>query len=294
VTEPAARTRMSAPVLLAVLVTIFAWASAFVLIRDLRDVFDPGALALGRIAAAAIALTIAVAVSRAWVTPTRREWGLLAVTGAGWFAIYNVLLNAAEQRIDAGTAALLLGTGPILIALLSGVVLREGFPRWLMIGGGVAFAGVALIAESTRSEPSYDPIGVVLCLLASTCWAIAVLAQKPTLRRIPPLQATQLACVIGLVCLLPFAGQLTDNLGQASEGDVAKVIYLGVVPTALAFVTWAYALSHTDAGRLGATTYVVPVLTVIIAWPLLGETPPPLALVGGAIALIGVALTRRR
>jgi len=285
---------MSTPVLLAVLVTIFAWASAFVLIRDLRTVFEPGALALGRISAGAIALTIAVAVTRTWVTPTRREWGMLAVTGAGWFAIYNVVLNAAEQRIDAGTSALLLGTGPILIAILSGIFLREGFPRWLMIGAGVAFAGVAVIAESTRSEPSYDAIGVLLCLLASSCWAIAVLAQKPTLRRIPPLQATQLACVIGWVCLLPFAGQLTDNLGRASVGDVSKAIYLGVVPTALAFGTWAYALSRIEAGRLGATTYVVPVLTVIIAWPMLGETPPPLALVGGALALAGVALTRRR
>jgi drug/metabolite transporter (DMT)-like permease len=71
-------------------------------------------------------------------------------------------------------------------------------------------------------------------------------------------------------------------------------VYLGLVPTALAFGTWAYALSRMPAGRLGVTTYLVPPLTVLMAWPLLGEAPPPLALAGGALALVGVSLTRRK
>ena len=66
------------------------------------------------------------------------------------------------------------------------------------------------------------------------------------------------------------------------------------MPTALAFVTWAYALARTDAGRLGVTTYLVPPLTILTGWLLLGETPVATALVGGAICLVGVALSRRR
>ncbi len=66
------------------------------------------------------------------------------------------------------------------------------------------------------------------------------------------------------------------------------------MPTALAFVTWAYALARTDAGRLGVTTYLVPPLTILTGWLLLGETPVTTALVGGAICLVGVALSRRR
>lgn len=70
--------------------------------------------------------------------------------------------------------------------------------------------------------------------------------------------------------------------------------YLGVVPTALAFSTWAYALRRMDAGRLGVTTYLVPPLVILLGWLLLDEVPPALALVGGAICLAGVALSRRR
>jgi drug/metabolite transporter (DMT)-like permease len=71
-------------------------------------------------------------------------------------------------------------------------------------------------------------------------------------------------------------------------------VYLGAVPTALAFSTWAYALARTDAGRLGVTTYLVPPLVVLMGWLLLDEVPPALAVVGGAVCLAGVALSRRR
>jgi drug/metabolite transporter (DMT)-like permease len=67
-----------------------------------------------------------------------------------------------------------------------------------------------------------------------------------------------------------------------------------VFPTAIAFTTYAYALTHMSASSLGVTTYLVPPITVLMAWLLLDETPPPLAYVGGALCLVGVALARRR
>jgi drug/metabolite transporter (DMT)-like permease len=71
------------------------------------------------------------------------------------------------------------------------------------------------------------------------------------------------------------------------------MVYLGVVPTALAFSTWAYALRRMDAGRLGVTTYLVPPLVILLGWLFLDEVPPALAVVGGAVCLAGVALSRR-
>jgi drug/metabolite transporter (DMT)-like permease len=81
---------------------------------------------------------------------------------------------------------------------------------------------------------------------------------------------------------------------SADGGAVAGLVYLGLVPTALAFTTWAYTLARMDAGRLGVTTYLVPPLTILAAWPLLGEVPPGLAVAGGVVCLVGVALSRRR
>jgi drug/metabolite transporter (DMT)-like permease len=281
-------------VLVAVAITVTAWASAFVAIRGVRDSFEPGALALGRLLVGSIALGVVLIARGTWVRPTRREWMLIVVCGVAWFGIYNVALNAAERRVDAGTAAMLINVGPILIALLAGLLLGEGFPRWLLIGAAVAFSGALLIGLATANTASSDVVGVALCLLAALVWAIGVLAQKPALRRLPALQVTQMACTVGMLTCLPFAGQLAHELPRATGGSVAGVIYLGLVPTAIAFCTWAYALSRMSAGRLGVTTYLVPPITIAIAWPVLGETPPLLALAGGALALVGVSLSRRR
>ncbi len=284
----------SGRVLGAVAFTVIAWASAFVAIRGVRGSFDPGALALGRLLVGSLALGGVQLARGNWVRPTRREWLLVATCGLAWFAIYNVALNAAERRVDAGTAAMLINVGPILIALLAGALLGEGFPRWLLIGAGVAFAGAVLIGTATARTESSDIVGVLLCLLAALAWAIGVMAQKPALRRLPALQVTQMACTIGALVCLPFAGQLVHDVPQASAGSLAGIVYLGLVPTAVAFCTWAYALSRMHAGRLGVTTYLVPPLTIAIAWPVLGEAPPALALAGGLIALAGVSLSRRR
>jgi len=278
----------------AVLVTVMAWASAFVAIRALGKAFTPGALALGRLLVGAVALGTVMLARRTWVRPSGREWALVAVCGVAWFAVYNVALNAAELHVDAGTAAMLVNIGPILIALLAGGALGEGFPRWLMVGAGVAFAGAVLIGVATTRSGGADVAGVLLCLLAAVAWAVGVTAQKPALRRLPALQVTALACSVGALACLPFAGQLATDTREASAAALAGLAYLGLVPTALAFVTWAYALSSMTAGRLGVTTYLVPPLTILIAWPLLDEAPPPLALAGGALALTGIALTRRR
>ncbi len=292
--DTAAKPGVTPAVVVAVLVTVAAWASAFVAIRGVRASYEPGALAFGRLLVGSLALTAALLARRTWVRPSRREWELVAVCGVAWFAVYNVALNAAEQRVDAGTAAMLINIGPILIALLAGALLGEGFPRWLLLGAGVAFGGAVLIAAATTRTTSSDPVGVLLCVLAAFAWALGVMAQKPALRRLPALQVTQLACTLGALACLPFAGQLVHDVGSASAGSLTGLVYLGLVPTAVAFGTWAYALSRMNAGRLGVTTYLVPLLTVTAAWPVLGEAPPPLALVGGLVTLAGVALTRRR
>jgi drug/metabolite transporter (DMT)-like permease len=292
VTAPA---RARSGPLLAVAVTVLAWASAFVAIRAVGQSYHPGSLSLGRLLVGALALGGGLLVTRRrWVAPTRREWALIALCGLAWFGVYNVALNAAEQRVDAGTTAMLVNVGPILIALFAGLLLGEGFPRWLVIGALVAFSGAVLVGAATADAERADLLGVVLCLVAAVTYAIGVLAQKPVLRRLPGLQVTWLACTIGAVACLPFAPQLLDDLATAPTGATLGVLYLGAVPTALAFSTWAYALARMDAGRLGVSTYLVPPITILMSALLLQELPPVLALVGGGVCLVGVALSRKR
>lgn len=280
--------------LLAAATTVVLWASAFVAIRHVGRSFSPGALSLGRLLVGSVALGALLLRGSPRPVP-RGLWPRLLICGVGWFGVYNVALNAAERRLDAGTSALLVNVGPILIALAAGVLLGEGFPRALLAGVVVAFAGVAVIAVATTRGSAHGSsgLGVGLCLVAAVAYAVGVISQKPLLSDLPALQVTWLACTIGAVCCLPWAGSLVHEVGSARAGSVFWVVYLGLFPTAVAFTTWAYALARTSAGRAGATTYLVPPMTVLLSWLLLGEVPAALAFVGGGLCLCGVALTRR-
>jgi drug/metabolite transporter (DMT)-like permease len=97
-----------------------------------------------------------------------------------------------------------------------------------------------------------------------------------------------------MVVCLPFAPQFVNQLGDASVGDIAWLVYLGVFPTAIGFSTWAYALKRLSAGQVASTTYLVPAVATLISWAALDEVPAALAFVGGALCLIGVTITRMR
>jgi drug/metabolite transporter (DMT)-like permease len=278
---------------MAVAVTVTLWASAFVGIRAAGAHFAAGPLALGRLLLGCLVLGL-LAVARREPLPGRRDVPLICVCGLLWFGLYNVALNAAEQRVDAGTAAMLVNVGPILVAVLAGLLLGEGFPRPLVAGCAVAFTGVAAIGLATdRSGISFGT-GPLLCLVAAAAYAGGVVAQKVVLRRVTALQTTFLCCAVGAVACLPFAPSLADELAHAPTRSIAWVVYLGAFPTSLAFTTWAYALARTDAGRLGVTTYIVPPVSVLLGWIILAEAPPALAFAGGALCLCGVAISRLR
>ena len=280
----------------AALVTVTLWASAFVGIRAVVDDFAPGSLAVGRLAVGAIALGVLVAV-RGFQRPSRRDLVFIIASGLLWFAIYNVALNEAERNLDAGTAAMLVNTGPIFIALFAGLFLGEGFPSRLLFGVGIAFVGTAIIGFASSAAPAVEgnfAWGMLLCIVAAVAYAAGVTLQKPALRNVSALNVTWLACVTGMVACLPFLPGLVTELGSAEPASIAWLVYLGLFPTAIAFTTWAFALSRTAAGKLGSTTYLVPPIVIVMAWLLLAEVPSWLAIAGGALCVLGVVVARSR
>ena len=280
----------------AALVTVVLWASAFVGIRAVTADLSPTSLALGRLLVGSLALGVLVAV-RGWVRPSRRDLLLVLASGLTWFAVYNVVLNTAERSIDAGTAAMLVNVGPIFLAILAGTFLREGFPPRLVLGCAVSFAGAVVIGLATSSADALSgisPIGVVLCIVAALAYAMGVTLQKPALRSIPAAQVTWMACLTGVVLLLPFAPTLATELGSAHVASLGWLVYLGLFPTAVAFTTWAFALNRTAAGRLGSMTYLVPPVVIAMSWAILGEVPSVAAIAGGVLCIGGVIVTRSR
>ncbi|WP_370944197.1 DMT family transporter [Amycolatopsis sp. cg5] len=272
---------------------VVLWASSFVAIRGIGHALSPAPLALLRLGVAAVTLTVFVAVKRGIrVRLSRKAFLLIAGYAVLWLAGYTVALNAAERHVDAGTASLLVNLAPLLVALTAGKFLGEGVSRWLVVGSLVALAGAALIAAGASAQRDWG--GVLLCLLAAVLYAAGVMIQKVALRHADGLTAIWLGSVVATVVLLPWLPRLIGELDTAPAGAVFSAAYLGVFPTAIGFVAWAYALRRTDASRLSAVTYAVPAVSVLLSWLILAEIPAPLGLLGGVLCLVGVAISRRR
>jgi len=286
-------TDMDRRALAAASVTVVLWASAFVAIRSGGRYFDPGALALGRLLTGSVVLVV-VWLVRGDGWPPRAAWPGIACTGVLWFGVYMVALNWGEQHVDAGTAAMIVNIGPVLIALLGGWLLKEGFPRRLLAGLAVSFTGAVVVGLAESGHGRAPLLGVGMCLLAAVSYATAVVSQKPALRHATALQVTTMGCLLGTVATLPFAGQLVSEISRAPVSATLNLAYLGVFPTALAFTTWAYALSRTTAGKMGATTYLVPAVVIVMSLAFLGQSPRLLAYAGGVLCLAGVAVSRAR
>src|SRR6266550_1795059 len=261
--------------LLAALVSVVLWAAAFVGIRAAGRSFSPGALALGRLTIGSVLLG-GVVLSRPILRPTKRELGLLVLAGLLWFGVYNLVLNDAERRVDAGTAAMLVLIAPIFIIALAAAFLQERTTPNLLLGGALAFAGVVVIGLATSTGKA-SVVGIILCLLAALSSSIGLVAEKPVLNRISALQATWTCCVVGVLFCLPYAPLLVR-----------------VIPTSIAFTTWAYALARGSAGRVAATAYLIPPITIVMSWAILGEVPGAIAVLGGGLCLVGVYVARRQ
>jgi drug/metabolite transporter (DMT)-like permease len=199
------------------LVTVALWCSAFVAIRDAGDTLSPGALVLGRLLVSVIVLGAAAYISREPL-PARRPVAP-AIFGVLWLGVYSFTLKAAERRVEAGTAAMVINTGPILIATLAGISLREGFPPWLFADWAVAFAGVVSIGFA-KSDSSRSGLGFALLIAAAIAYAIAVVIQKSVLARVTPLQVTWLGCAAGTVACMPFAPQLLRELNDTGRAVI--------------------------------------------------------------------------
>ncbi|MGW8670435.1 DMT family transporter [Streptomyces niveus] len=274
-------------------VTVVLWASAFVSIRSAGEAYAPGALALGRLLTGSLVL-VAILLIRREGLPPRAAWPGIVVSGLLWFGGYSVVLNWGEQLVDAGTASLVVNIAPLLMALLAFRLLGEKLAPRLLTGMAVSFAGAVVVGLSMAGGGSTSVLGVLLCLVAAVAYAGGVVAQKPTLAYATPLQVTTYGALIGAVGCLPFGWQLVQDAAHAPLSATLNMVYLGVFPTALAFTTWAYALARTTASRMGATTYAVPAIVVLMAWLLLDEIPGPLTLAGGVLCLAGVAVARSR
>lgn len=274
--------------LAAALTTIVCWASAFAGVRAGLAEFGPGPLALYRFGVASLALGGYALMARIPPPPARLLLPVAALSLVGITA-YHLLLNYGQVTVPAGTASIIIAVVPVMTALLSLALGQERLSKVGWLGSFISLAGVLLIVLG-RGQTVGFTAGALLVLISALASALYFVLQKPLLTQVRPLQFTVWSLIAGTVPMLVFAPELLRVWAQAPLGAHLTVIYIGLFPAALAYLTWSYAISRVGAAACTNLMYLTPVLATLIAYLWLGERPHELALLGGAVALGGVVL----
>ncbi|MGW7381122.1 DMT family transporter [Streptomyces sp. NPDC054794] len=266
---------------------VVLWASAFPAIRVADEGLGVAGLSFLRLGIAAVALT-AVAPFLGVRRPRRGDLPLIALAGATGMTAYQVLLNWGEVHVSAGTASMLIAIAPVFSLLLGRAFLSEALTRPVIIGSGVALGGCVVVALGGGST-GFSP-GALVVLAAAVVQGVYHSVSKPLLRRYSGVEVATYAMVAGMVFGLPLLPAALEAVAGAPSEALVSVAYLGLLPSAVGFVIWGYAVARLPLPVSTAALYLVPPVALVVSFVCLSEVPHLLEVTGGAVIISGVLL----
>jgi drug/metabolite transporter (DMT)-like permease len=269
-------------------VAIAFWSSAFTGIRAALQDYSPGHLALLRFLLASATL-IAYSTIKHAPLPSHRDIPKIMIIGFLGITVYHITLNYGEISVTAGAASLLISSTPAVTALLSTIFLKEKMSKWGWTGVATSFFGVFLVTLGEGQGLQLN-FGAILVLTAAIATSAYFVLQKPLLKKYDALSMTTYIICAGTLFMLIFLPGLPQSILSAPIYSTLTVAYLGILPGALAYVTWTQALSKAPASLVSNFLYLSPVLAIFVAWALLNEIPSMISLIGGGFAILGVMI----
>lgn len=272
--------------LLAGLAVVLLWASAFPAIRVAAPELGAVGLSFVRLVVAAVALVTLAFFMRVRL-PERRD--LLLIAGAAFFGMtsYQLLLNTGELFVPAGTASIIVAAAPLVSVAIAAVAFRERLSPARIVGSGIAIVGVCIVCLA-RAGLSLDA-AVWIIVAAMIVQGVYHPLSRLLLRRYSAMEVATYAMVAGTLMTIPFVPIDWRLLVSASATAWIGAAYLGLLPSALGFVLWGYAVARMPVVVSTSLLYLVPAIAVLISFLWLGEVPLASELLGGAVVVVGVA-----
>ncbi|KDN97206.1 DMT family transporter [Pseudomonas donghuensis] len=276
----------SLKIVLATLLVVLCWAYSPAGIHIALQGYDPGHLALARFIVASVFMA-SVAVWRGISLPRLKDLPLLMLLGLFAVFLHHVALNFGQRGISAGASSVLAQSTPLFSLLIACFVLRQKVSAWhwgcLVLG----MLGAAMVVADDHGVGALDAHGL-LVLLAALSWSIYFTLQKLHGHRYDGLTMVCYTLWAGTALLLVYLPGLGAAVTAAPPQANLAVLLLGVFPSALAYLGWAYVLSHSDVSRASMALYLIPPCALLIAAVLLGEQPSLLVVLGALVVLSSV------
>ena len=266
------------------------WGSSYLFIRFGLEDFPPATIAWLRMVLGVAVLTC-VPTARAPLDH-RRDLSLTALLGLVWMAVPFLLFAVAQQHIPSALAGMINGAAPLFTATIATVWFRRRPDRALVVGLLVGFVGVVVLGLP-NVEGSASALGVVLVLLATLLYGLAFNLTGVLQGRNGALAVIWRAQVVALLVLTPFGAPGLVGSTPSVPG-VLSMLALGALGTGLAFVLFTRLVGRVGASRASITTYLVPVVALVLGAGLAGESVAPLSVGGIALILVGAFVASGR
>lgn len=289
-TNVGSRTQAYGPVEWGLTLTIgLIWGSAFLWIALGVDDLSPGVVALGRVVLGAATLALFPAGRRRIYAS---DWARITAVAVLGNAAPALLFALAETELDSAVAGMITSGTPLLSLLFASLMLRRLPGRYQATGIGLGFVGIIVMTWPSLRGADAAPLGVLLVFLGTVGYGISGNLLVPLQQRYGGPAVTMWALVISSVVLAPF-GLLTIAESEFTFSAVTAVVILGVVGTGVARSLAATLGGRAGAPRMSTTTYLIPVVAIVLGVTFRNETVSPIALLGVAIVLLGAFLASR-
>jgi drug/metabolite transporter (DMT)-like permease len=273
-------------IILAMAFVVACWGYSPTGIHIGLQAYDPVHLALLRFLLASVFMAV-VAVFRGIHLPTLRDLPLMFALGFFAVSLHHVAINFGQQGVSAGASSVLAQTTPLFSTLLARFVFKDRVSLWRWGCVLLGLIGVVIVVAGDHGLGSIDAHGLLI-LLAALSWSFYFALQKHHARRYDGLTLVCYTVWAGTALLLIYLPGLVDQVLRAPVHVQLAVVSLGVFPSALAYLAWAYVLAHVDLSRATMTLYLVPPTAMAIASFALGERPTLMIVAGGMVVLVSV------
>jgi drug/metabolite transporter (DMT)-like permease len=276
----------------AALVTVFLWASAFPAVKYLLGFYSAQSIMLLRFLMASLTLA-AVAAMKKIRLPEKKDSPLFALAGFVGIFLYMWLFNTGTGMVPSGVSSFLISSAPVYTTLFSVVILKEKVKPSCWAGIFVSLCGLVLIAVSQMNGFVMN-IGVLLLAVAGIATSVYIIIQRQLTKKYTPLEATAYPVFFGTFFMLLFLPELLREMPRVPWTVNLIPVYLGVFPAALAYLAWGYALSKAkNTANVTVFLYLVPFVTIVLAFLWLNEMVSPVAFVGGIVIIVGMLVSNR-
>ncbi|MFY3790559.1 DMT family transporter [Ureibacillus sp. MALMAid1270] len=282
---------MNSKALILALITVLIWGSTFAANSvSLNGGYSPGHLILVRFILASIIFIIIAMIPRVkFRLPAKEDLLKIFLLGVLGISGYHICATFGQVTVSAGTAGLLIGSGPIFTTLFAMWFLKEKLGKVGWFGLAFGLLGIVIISIGSGDSFGISP-GVVFIILAAIATSLFFVFQKPLFTKYTAIELTAYFTWAGTIPFFVFAPGLLTTIQNASLEVNMTTIYIGIFPTAVAYLTWAIALSLSAASSVSSVLYLEPVIAIVVAWIWISELPSMMSISGGIIAITGVII----